>query len=257
MVARYAPPISYNFLNLIRLDEKKTIFEKRMGNIDDAVPFFGRGFNKIYPLIMVVYTLLVVSNFFDRVISFFGNWKIFRFQTDADDTERTWLEQGRKVGEVVIPLARNFNSLSIDVESESGRHSADRNGVEMKATTRLIKEDVKGSSSKPLKDEVHRYGGSREAISNKYTVIREQSRQTSKMKPVDSIASTEVSLLQGGNSESPNSGLASKWASLKSGFQSFKSNMEAKKFLPVRQVQTPNFSIGVLHLNHLMKYFKD
>ncbi|KAL6993178.1 hypothetical protein U1Q18_011296 [Sarracenia purpurea var. burkii] len=248
MVARYAPPISYNFLNLIRLDGKKTIFEKRMGNIDDAVPFFGRGFNKIYPLIMVVYTLLVVSNFFDRVISFFGNWKIFRFQTDADDTggfdpsgliilqkERTWLEQGRKVGEVVIPLARNFNSLSIDVES--GSHSADRNGVEMKATTRLIKEDVKGSSSKPLKDEVHRYGGSREAISNKYAVIREQSRQTSNMKPVDNIASTKVSLLQGGNSESPNSGLASKWASLKSGFQSFKSNMEAKKFLPVRQVQ--------------------
>lgn len=57
MVARYAPPISYNFLNLIRLDgNSKTIFEQRMGNIDDAVPFFGRGFNKIYPLIMVIYT---------------------------------------------------------------------------------------------------------------------------------------------------------------------------------------------------------
>jgi hypothetical protein len=28
MVARYAPPISYNFLNLINLDPKQTIFEK-------------------------------------------------------------------------------------------------------------------------------------------------------------------------------------------------------------------------------------
>jgi len=28
MVARYAPPISYNFLNLINLDSKETIFEK-------------------------------------------------------------------------------------------------------------------------------------------------------------------------------------------------------------------------------------
>lgn len=29
MVARYAPPISYNFLNLIRLDgDEKTIFEQ-------------------------------------------------------------------------------------------------------------------------------------------------------------------------------------------------------------------------------------
>ncbi|XP_015166131.1 LMBR1 domain-containing protein 2 homolog A-like isoform X3 [Solanum tuberosum] len=89
MVARYAPPISYNFLNLIHLDNgAKTIFEKRMGNIDDAVPFFGRSFNKIYPLIMVIYTLLIASNFFDRVLSYFGNWKIFKFLSEeADDLD--------------------------------------------------------------------------------------------------------------------------------------------------------------------------
>lgn len=58
-----------------------------MGNIDDAVPFFGKGFNKLYPLIMVVYTLLVASNFFDKVISFFGNWKLSRFQTEAEDLD--------------------------------------------------------------------------------------------------------------------------------------------------------------------------
>lgn len=58
-----------------------------MGNIDDAVPFFGKGFNKIYPLIMVIYTLLVASNFFNRVIDYLGNWKIFRLQTEADDTD--------------------------------------------------------------------------------------------------------------------------------------------------------------------------
>ncbi|PSS21491.1 LMBR1 domain-containing protein 2 A like [Actinidia chinensis var. chinensis] len=249
MVARYAPPISYNFLNLIRIDGKKTIFEERMGNIDDAVPLFGTGFNKIYPLIMVMYTLLVVSNFFDRVINFFGNWKIFRFQTDAEDTdgfdpsgliilqkERTWIEQGREVGELVIPLARDFSSTDIDVES--GTNSMDRNVVEMKATTGLIKEHVMGGSSKPLKD--HRYGGSREAISNKYAVIREQSRQASK----NDIASAKVSLLEAGDSWSgntpgvpPSSGLASTWASVKSGFQSFK----AKKFLPLGQFQDNRF----------------
>lgn len=58
-----------------------------MGNIDDAVPFFGKGFNKIYPLIMVIYTLLVASNFFNRVIDYLGNWNIFRLQTEADDTD--------------------------------------------------------------------------------------------------------------------------------------------------------------------------
>lgn len=58
-----------------------------MGNIDTAVPFFGQGFNRIYPLIMVVYTLLVASNFFDRVIDFFGSWKRFSFQRETDDTD--------------------------------------------------------------------------------------------------------------------------------------------------------------------------
>ena len=58
-----------------------------MGNIDKAVPFFGSDFNRIYPLIMVIYTLLVASNFFDRVINFFGSWKRFRFQTEVDDMD--------------------------------------------------------------------------------------------------------------------------------------------------------------------------
>jgi hypothetical protein len=58
-----------------------------MGNIDDAVPFFGRGFNRIYPLIMVVYTLLVASNFFGRVIDFLGSWKRFKFQREEENID--------------------------------------------------------------------------------------------------------------------------------------------------------------------------
>ncbi|KAI3462094.1 hypothetical protein Pfo_018757 [Paulownia fortunei] len=253
MVARYAPPISYNFLNLISLGgDKKTIFEQYMGNIDKAVPFFGNGFNSIYPLIMVIYTILVASNFFDRIISFFGNWKIFRPQTEADDMdgfdpsgllilqkERTWLEQGRKVGEHVIPLARNFNGLSLDLESGSNNND---NTVEMKVKSDLSKEDIKGSSSKPpSKDDASRYSGSKEAISSKYAAMREQSKSASNTKPVESIASAKVSLLDAGNSQPSNSGvpsgLASKWASMKQGFQNFKANIEAKKLLPLRQVQ--------------------
>ncbi|KAK6120010.1 hypothetical protein DH2020_046250 [Rehmannia glutinosa] len=253
MVARYAPPISYNFLNLISLgDGKKTIFEQRMGNIDKAVPIFGDGFNSIYPLIMVIYTILVASNFFDRIISFFGNWKFFK--TEADDMdgfdpsgllilqkERTWLEQGRKVGEHVIPLARNFNGMSVDLES--GSDNSDNTIVEMKAKSDLIKEGIKGNSSKPhSKEDTSRYSGSKEAISSKYAAIREQNKSTSNTKPVESTASAKVSLLDVGNSQPsntqiPTSGLALKWASMKQGFQTFKSNIEAKKFLPLRQVQ--------------------
>lgn len=40
--------------------------------------------------------------------------------------ERTWLEQGRKVGEHVIPLARNFNDASMDLESGSRNKVCDR-----------------------------------------------------------------------------------------------------------------------------------
>ncbi|KAJ6419396.1 hypothetical protein OIU84_029495 [Salix udensis] len=254
MVARYAPPISYNFLNLINLDSKETIFEKRMGKIDKAVPFFGNDFNRIYPLIMVIYTLLVASNFFDRVIGFFGSLKRFRFQTEADDTdgfdpsgliilqkERSWLEQGLKVGEHVVPLARNFNGVDV----ESGSNSTERTAVEMKATSSLGIEDRKRSQSKPLKEESQRYGTSREAVSNKYAAFREQSRQAN-LRPVEkNVTSAKVSLLDDGDSHTNNStagppvGLASKWESMKNGFQSFKANIGSKKFLPLRQTQEP------------------
>jgi len=58
-----------------------------MGRINDAVPFFGKGFNKIYPLIMVIYTSLIAGNIFDRVIKYCGNWKIFKLNDDAEDMD--------------------------------------------------------------------------------------------------------------------------------------------------------------------------
>ncbi|XP_019054478.1 PREDICTED: LMBR1 domain-containing protein 2 homolog A-like isoform X3 [Nelumbo nucifera] len=257
MVARYAPPISYNFLNLISLGGKaKTIFEKRMGNIDDAVPFFGQGFNKIYPLIMVLYTLLVASNFFGRVIDFFGSWKRFRFQNEADNLdgldasgiiilqkERSWLEQGRKVGEHVIPLARNFSNVDV----ESGSNSTDKAAIEMKPTSSLAKDSGKGSQSKPLKEETWKYDTSTEATGNKSTNIKEQNKETSSKKEMENIAPNTVSLLDTSKSQNhqnsgneagvPSSRLSSTWESVKTGFQSIKDNIGAKRFMPLRQVR--------------------
>ncbi|KAL3524828.1 hypothetical protein ACH5RR_013200 [Cinchona calisaya] len=82
----------------------------------------------------------------------------------------------------------------------------------MKVTTDLIEEDLKGSSSRPQKDEAQ------------------------------NMASPKVSLLdvgssQSGSSSGVQSGLASRWASMKAGFQNFKANMGSKMFLPLRQVQ--------------------
>ncbi|XP_022744628.1 LMBR1 domain-containing protein 2 homolog A isoform X8 [Durio zibethinus] len=254
MVARYAPPISYNFLNLIHVPgNRKTIFEKRMGNIDDAVPFFGKGFNKIYPLIMVIYTLLLVTNFFDRIIDYFGHWKIFKFQDEADDTdgfdpsgliilqkERSWLERGHTVGEHVIPLARNFNGLSIDIEPGS------TNTEKAPIDTRAPRDPEIGTIGqlKPLKEEVQQ-DTSREAIIKKYSGIREhQKKQASSTKSTQKD-STSVTV-DAGNSESvmtpPSGGLASKWESMKSGLLNFKSNLEAKRFLLLHQTQENTMS---------------
>lgn len=82
LILDYSPPsFFFHFFHFF-------FFMQRMGNIDDAVPFFGKGFNKIYPLIMVIYTILIGSNFFDRLVKYFGNWKIFNFlREEADDLD--------------------------------------------------------------------------------------------------------------------------------------------------------------------------
>lgn len=97
-------------------------------------------------------------------------------------------------------------------------------------------------SSRPSKEEAHKYGNSREAMSNKYAAIREQSRQSSKSNPVEkNITSAKVSLLHNGKAQSsdplgePSSSLASKWESMKNNIQSFRANIGARRFFPLRQ----------------------
>lgn len=135
----------------------------------------------------------------------------------------------------------------------------------MKATTSLINDGLKGSASKPLKDETRKYGSNREAMSNKYAAMREQSKQTSTTmkRPVEqSIASAKVSLLDAGEPQPSNqtagssSGLASKWESMKTGFQSFKANLGAKKFLPLRQIQENNLISRVSSSESLDEIFQ-
>ncbi|KAL3620955.1 hypothetical protein CASFOL_035867 [Castilleja foliolosa] len=238
MVARYAPPISYNFLNLIHIQNgAKTIFEKRMGNIDDAVPFFGKGFNKIYPLIMVIYTVLIATNFFDRAFNYLGNWKIFRFQREESDDldgldpsgliilqkERSWLQQGHKVGELVVPLARRFNNATMDLES--GTH--DDMVSHQTQATRLIQEEGQSSHSLPST-----------TMPIKDATIRPQATIRDLLYPDEGeIEIRSTSSFDMENKAKPSFGLTSKWESMKIGFSSFKSRIEAKRFIPLRQVQ--------------------
>ncbi|KAI7753514.1 hypothetical protein M8C21_007681 [Ambrosia artemisiifolia] len=228
MVARYAPPVSFNFLNLISLDgEKKTIFEKRMGNIDKAVPFFGKGFNKIYPLIMVVYTLLVVTGFFHRIIKVSGIWKRILFQNEADDLdgvdpsgllilnkERTWLEQGHSIGEEAAPLATNFNDSRIDTES------------------RNVSTPTSGR-----RDNGRRYSSSSEAISSKYAAIRAQQASNTNIAAKVSLLESEDSWSRSTTAtatDGPSSSSSSTWLSLKSGLHNLKASILSKnKYSPL------------------------
>lgn len=111
----------------------------------------------------------------------------------------------------------------------------------MKATSSLHENKLMESSS--ASSEARRFSGHREAISSKYAAIREQNRNADNMKPVEDA---EASLLDEANSQAtkiaggPSSSLASKWATMKLGFQTLKTNIGAKKFLPLRQVEDPN-----------------
>ncbi|KZV50199.1 hypothetical protein F511_26059 [Dorcoceras hygrometricum] len=241
MVARYAPPISYNFLNLIHLEMgAKTIFEKRMGNIDDAVPFFGKGFNKIYPLIMVIYTILIASNFFYRIADYLGNWKIFKFHSEESDDvdgydpsgliilqkERSWLQEGHKVGELVVPLARSFSNATIDLESCS------KSMVSLKTQmSPLATDDGHHSRSESFQHKAIENG-----IDQKYAGIRSH--------PIEQ--EPNLSSTTSDNSDLPakaSAGIASTWESMKTGFRSLKSNIEARRFIPLRQTHDSKHSI--------------
>ncbi|KAG0604957.1 hypothetical protein M758_9G021800 [Ceratodon purpureus] len=136
MIARYAAPLCYNFLSLIKLknedgSDQKTVFENMMGSMT-VIPYIGsERFNTFYPIFMVIYTGLLASNVLDRVTDYFGSFRYFRSH-DAEDgegfdpsgviilrKERSWLEQGGVVGENVVPLARNFGSAELDIEAEA------------------------------------------------------------------------------------------------------------------------------------------
>jgi len=119
----------------------------------------------------------------------------------------------------------------------------DNNAVEMKGSSAM--DGIKGNIPKKSRAEARQYSENREAISHKYTTIREHSRLTSSSKTVESstVSSAKVSLLNAGSSDSvsgtevPSSGLSSTWRTMKLGFENFKANIGSRKFLPLRQTQ--------------------
>ncbi|KAK6156828.1 hypothetical protein DH2020_011076 [Rehmannia glutinosa] len=150
--------------------------------------------------------------------------------------ERSWLQQGHKVGELVVPLARSFNNATIDLESSSHDHM-----VSLKTqASRFITEEGQSSHSEYLNNTISHTDVIQEGTIKPQAAMRSQSTRheidlnaNEKESRSTSSYDAESNILQA----KPSSGLASKWESMKTGFRNFKSRIEAKKFIPLRQVQ--------------------
>eukprot|EP00850_Spirogloea_muscicola_P000577 SM000002S05657 [mRNA] locus=s2:1440309:1445495:+ [translate_table: standard] len=183
MVSRFAAPMCYNFLNLIHLS-RETTFEKRMGPTN-GLPFLGGQFNTIFPLIMVVYTILVASNVFnyivDKISGWFSSWHKLRFELEDEGVqdgfnatgllilqrERSSLERGAEIGEHVVPLARHFGS-DFDLENPT---AASPKASKTQAS-KGEKEALNGSAS-------HKGMFGREVVTSIYSSLTEQEKPTS------------------------------------------------------------------------------
>lgn len=131
----------------------------------------------------------------------------------------------------------------------------------MKSARSLVTDGTKGTPPKSSKEEARKHKTRREDMSNKYTAMRQQIKQSSGTKQAEqNIASAKVSLLDGGNSSGNttggSSGLASKWETMKTGFQSFRANIGAKKFLPLRQAQETKLIARANSLESLDEIFQ-
>uniref|UniRef100_A0A2N9I806 Uncharacterized protein n=1 Tax=Fagus sylvatica TaxID=28930 RepID=A0A2N9I806_FAGSY len=167
--------------------------------------------------------------------------------------ERSGLEQGHTVGEHVIPLARNFNNVSIDVESWSS--STEKFATELKSTK--VMEDGKRGQLQPLKEEAL-VDTSREAINKKHASLGEHNKQASNMDSVEknvTSSTADSSNLQNVTTVS-SSRIASKWEAVKNGFQNFKSNIDAKRFIHLRQIQETKLVSNVSSSESLDEIFQ-
>lgn len=70
LMCRFAYPICFNYLNLVHVDDRlmrPTYFSTLMSRMN-RVPFFGDYFNTFYPLIGVVFFLLIAFNAWGRTL---------------------------------------------------------------------------------------------------------------------------------------------------------------------------------------------
>ncbi|KAK9843415.1 hypothetical protein WJX81_001086 [Elliptochloris bilobata] len=96
-VTRFAAPLAYNCLHVIRMHEylpqgRRTVFAQKMSPAMADVPVFGTDFNTWFPLVTAVYCMLLFLNVWDRLARCCIP-KRLRFDEDIGDDQHT--ERGR------------------------------------------------------------------------------------------------------------------------------------------------------------------
>lgn len=87
--SRVSAPLCFNFLQMIKL--QNTSFTSVMGEIN-IVPVFGSDFTMFFPIILVVLCLLILTNFYGKILNCLG-LKQFQFTEEFNDD---LIEEGKK-----------------------------------------------------------------------------------------------------------------------------------------------------------------
>ncbi|KAK9807047.1 hypothetical protein WJX72_011975 [[Myrmecia] bisecta] len=97
LVCRFAPPLCFNFLHVIRMHEvltggKGTVFSRKMGAAMKEVPLLGQDFNTWFPLVVVIFCTLMFLNVWDMAARFCVP---ARYRFDEDSAADEYTERGK------------------------------------------------------------------------------------------------------------------------------------------------------------------
>ncbi|KDD72244.1 hypothetical protein H632_c3640p0, partial [Helicosporidium sp. ATCC 50920] len=89
LLCRFAAPLAFNYLHVVRLSSAQTVFSEKMARAMADVPLLGTSFNTWFPLVLVVYVLLLALNLWERCASKLFTTSRFRFDVERADDEHT------------------------------------------------------------------------------------------------------------------------------------------------------------------------
>ncbi|KAF4671376.1 mitogen-activated protein kinase kinase [Perkinsus olseni] len=117
MVTRLSFPVAYNYLKLLRIPDSKTSFGRMFGTPISAAPIIGEDFVSYFPLLILVFSLLQLTNMYHRLVRALGLSSTFEFEGSGLRADAATVEEGRKL------LHRERLRRANQADLEAGRAS--------------------------------------------------------------------------------------------------------------------------------------